>query len=101
MWHGWLLSSTAAGTRPGTIDTAFSVVILLLFPISFWIVLRIVAPEYFAIPNLRLKIASTVIVPAIAGLGFAVGEFKPHWLTCDEFKISGNDLPADCADAWL
>jgi hypothetical protein len=81
-----------------TIDGGFLVAMVMLYPIVFWIVLRLVAPDYFAIPNLRLKIASVAIVLALATLGYAVGELNYRFLSCSEFAVSGSDLPVDCAD---
>lgn len=42
---------------------------------------------------------TTVIVLVIALLGYGVGEFNGRFLSCNDFKVSGNDLPTNCADA--
>ncbi len=81
-----------------TSDGGFLIAMVMLYPIVFWIVLRLVAPDYFAIPNLRLKIMSVAIVLILAALGYAVGELNYRFLSCNEFAVSGNDLPADCND---
>lgn len=39
-------------------DGALFVLMIMLYPVAFWIVLRLLAPDYLAIPNLRLKIMS-------------------------------------------
>lgn len=60
--------------------------------------LRLVAPDCFSIPNRRLKVMSVVIVLVIALIAYGIGEQNSRFLSCNEFKVSGNDLPADCAD---
>ncbi|MGB5565582.1 MAG: hypothetical protein WBN93_04555 [Acidimicrobiia bacterium] len=81
-----------------TIDSVLFVLVVMLYPMVFWIVLRLVAPDYFSIPNRRLKVMSVVIVLFIALLGYGVGELNGRFLSCNEFKVSGNDLPTECAD---
>jgi hypothetical protein len=87
-----------AGSTASRIDGMLFIFVVMLYPMVFWIVLRLVAPDYFSIPNRRLKVMSVVIVIVIAFLGYSVGEQNGRFLSCDEFKVSGNDLPADCAD---
>jgi len=43
-------------------------------------------------------VMSVLIVVVIAAIGYGVGEENERFLTCDEFKVSGNDVPADCVD---
>ena len=93
-----LVPPDSFNTVTGTIDGAFLVGMVVLYPIVFWIVLRLVAPDYFAIPNRRLKIMSAVIVLVLATLGYAMGELNYRFLSCSEFAVSGNDLPADCVE---
>ena len=81
-----------------TIDSVLFILVVMLYPMVFWIVLRLLAPEYFPIPNRRLKVMSVVIVIVIAFLGYAVGEQNSRFKSCNEFRVSGNDLPANCTD---
>ena len=87
-----------AGSPASQIDGVLFILVVALYPMMFWIVLRLAAPDYFSIPNRRLKVMSVVIVIVIALVGYAIGEQNSRFLSCDEFKVSGNDLPADCAD---
>jgi hypothetical protein len=82
------------------IDSAFHVAMVMVYPIVFRVALRLVPPDYFAIPNLRLKTMSLAIMLVLATLGYAVGELSYRFLSCSEFAVSGNDLPTDCADGW-
>ena len=88
-----------SGQLTGTVDSGFLIAIIVIYPVAFWVVLRLMAPDYFDIPNLRLKIASFTIVIVVAGIGFLVGEFNNRFLSCEEFAVSGNYLPADCAES--
>jgi len=94
-----IFSERDSGQVTGTVDSGFLIAIIVIYPVAFWIVLRLMAPDYFEIPNLRLKIASFTIVLVIAGIAFLVGEFNNRFLSCEEFAVSGNDLPADCAES--
>lgn len=87
-----------ANTTASTIDSVLFVLVVTLYPVVFWIMLRLVAPDYFSIPNRRLKVMSVAIVLVIAVLGYGVGELNGRFLSCNEFRISGNDLPADCVE---
>ncbi len=40
-------------------------------------------------------VAGAVVVVAFAA-GYGIGARNDVLLTCDEFKVSGNDLPANC-----
>lgn len=86
------------GSAASQVDGVFFILVVILLPVVFWIVLRLIAPDYFSIPNRRLKVMSVLIVVVIAAIGYGVGEENERFLTCDEFKVSGNDVPADCVD---
>jgi hypothetical protein len=87
-----------AGSAASRIDGVLFIVVVGLLPMVVWIVLRLVAPDYFSIPNRRLKVMSVLIVLVISVIGYSVGEANGRFLTCDEFKVSGNDLPPNCVD---
>jgi len=87
-----------AGSPASRIDGILFILVVMLYPRVFWIVLRLVAPDCFSIPNRRLKVMSVVIVLVIALIAYGIGEQNSRFLSCNEFKVSGNDLPADCAD---
>ena len=96
----WIGFRTVA-SRPETgaaevVDWGFLVLTLLAAPVAFWVLLRLLAPGYFAMPNRRLKAASLIIVMIVATLGYTMGELNNHFLTCEDFAVSGNDLPDDC-----
>ena len=99
----WILFRLAfpvrdANSTASRVDGILFILVVMLYPMVLWIVLRLVAPDYFSIPNRRLKVMSVVIVIVIALVGYAIGEQNSRFLSCNEFKVSGNDLPADCAD---
>ena len=101
LWMGFRLIFPVQDARGLTadVDTGFFIAIILIYPVAFWIVLRLMAPNYFGIPNRRLKVASMAIVIVVSAMGYLVGEFNNRFLTCEEFAVSGNDLPADCAES--
>ena len=60
----------------------FFVLVVMLYPMVFWILLRLLAPDYFAIPNRRLKVMSIVIVLMIALLAPHTSTIEPWMPAC-------------------
>ncbi|MBQ0897235.1 hypothetical protein KBX37_29880 [Micromonospora sp. U56] len=65
-------------------------------PIVLWVVARILAPDYFTLPDQRARIAVVTVVAAVAVLGYVAGRFNDRLLTCEDFRVAGDDLPKNC-----
>jgi membrane-associated HD superfamily phosphohydrolase len=72
------------------------VAMLAVLPIVVWVVARLAAPQYFSLPDRRAKIAVIGIVAVVSLIGFAVGRFNDHFLTCEDFQVAGDDVPKGC-----
>jgi hypothetical protein len=85
--------------RPGyhTVDTVLALASLASLPVILWIVARLLAPDYFALRDRRLQIAAIAIIAVVTAIGYVVGLYNYRYLTCEDFTVSGNDTPANCA----
>jgi hypothetical protein len=72
------------------------ITVVAVLPIIAWVLARLLAPTYFTLPDRRTKVAVIVIVAVVTVLGFAVGRFNNHLLTCEDFKVAGDDVPTNC-----
>jgi hypothetical protein len=70
--------------------------IMVCVPFILWAAARIVAPDYFALPTRRLKIAALSIVVLVAVTGVLVGQFNFRFTTCHEYDVSGDNTPSNC-----
>lgn len=77
-------------------DRVLVVAIAATLPFVIWIIARLLAPDYFALPSRRARIAVVAIITVVALFGFAVGRLNTHFLTCEDFQIAGDDEPKGC-----
>ncbi|MBA4492589.1 hypothetical protein [Paracoccus sp. S1E-3] len=60
------------------------------------IVMPIAMPEVMAVRGRRQTLNLLVLTVAIAVASFAIGYRNDLFMTCEDFKVSGNDLPTNC-----
>jgi hypothetical protein len=72
---------------------------VLALPVIFWVIARLLAPDYFALPGRRLKVGVASTVAIVALTGYLVGENNRHFITCEEFELAGDDPPPNCVPA--
>ncbi|MEV0269424.1 hypothetical protein AB0H43_11640 [Hamadaea sp. NPDC050747] len=81
------------------IDVLLIGLVLLTLPVTLWVVARILAPEYFELSTLRLRLASAGIILVVAVAGLLTGQFNDHVVNCHDFVVAGDDTPANCLNA--
>ncbi|WP_034592981.1 hypothetical protein [Hamadaea tsunoensis] len=99
VWLAWRLIVPIGGHWHSVyrvIDSALITLVLVTLPVTLWAVARIVAPEYFELSTLRLRLASAAIVVVVAVAGLLTGQFNNHVVTCQDFIVAGDDTPANC-----
>jgi hypothetical protein len=88
--------ATEAGPAVRVVEGILVVATILTSPVVLWVVARLLAPDYFILPGRRVKIALLVIVATVALIGYLVGRYNYHFLTCEEFLVAGDNAPANC-----
>ncbi|WP_074315597.1 hypothetical protein [Micromonospora cremea] len=78
-------------------DQVLNVAALAVVPFVTAILLRLLAPRYFTLPGLRLKLTVAAIVATVALAGFLVGNFNYRFVTCADFIVAGEEPPSNCA----
>ena len=73
-------------------------VLLIALPYSIYLWAILVTPDFESIGHRFLQWALIGLLVVIGFVGFAVGRNNDLFLTCDDFRVSGNDLPANCAE---
>ena len=71
-------------------------VALLTLPYMLYVVVLMTTPDLINLRSKSLVVALFGIVIFIGAMGFAVGRNNHLFLTCHDFRVSGNDLPARC-----
>jgi hypothetical protein len=95
----WMLADFFSGddaTSAGLFDAIY-LISLLALPYLVYVVAKLISPDYFQLKGLRLRGGVVVIVLAVFGAGVFVGAQNQRFLTCEDFRLSGNDLPPNCA----
>ncbi|TCN31683.1 hypothetical protein EV644_12654 [Kribbella orskensis] len=96
----WILLTwlSPADTSPGH-DVLFwlgVVVTLAGFPAMVALVLVMVVPGVESVRRPRDTVVAVGAIALVVVLSFALGTQHPHLLTCEDFKVSGNDQPVNC-----
>ena len=72
---------------------------LACFPYVIYMAVSIVYPDLLRITQLAPRIAIGVIIAGLVSAGFVAGRNHPHFLTCEDFALSGNYVPENCTPA--
>jgi len=97
LWLG--LAILDAPEQGGVLDegvyVAAMAVTVICLPFIAWILISAINPDFLELSSSG-KVTIVVTVLVFAAAGWALGYRNSAFLTCDDFKISGNDLPANC-----
>jgi hypothetical protein len=64
-------------------------------PFVAWLLVSTINPDFRDLPRSNKLTVGTAVVVFFA-IGFFLGARNDVLLTCDDFKVSGNDLPSNC-----
>ncbi len=82
---------------PGGLLVALNVSVLLIsLPLAIYIATELFNPQFFQLSEARLKFALVIAVVAVLWLGYYAGVNNDAILTCGDFRIAGDDTPANC-----
>jgi hypothetical protein len=80
------------------IATAFAlVVVLVASPLTVWVLARIMWPDFEQTSTPRQRWLILGVVVGVGVVAFLLGLNQEHFLTCEDFTISGNSEPP----AWV
>ena len=81
------------------LDLVAIVAVLIGIPFTLWVLVRIIWPDFATQSRRRTKwlIAGTIL--GVIVISFALGANQAHFLTCEDFVISGNSEPPGCTPA--
>lgn len=96
----WIVAAWIGG--PANQDTGADVLFVLTIvvtvislPFVASVLVSVINPDFVGLPTRnRIAVLAGVLVFALAGYG--LGARNDMFLNCDDFKVSGNDLPANC-----
>ena len=71
----------------------------LTLPYLLYVVIVAVVPDIDRLKHPKLRVALVGIVLVMAIAGFVIGKNHPLFLTCENFKVGGHDMPRNCRDA--
>ena len=91
----WVNNNTEADNAEAILEGVTLAVTLVALPFAGWFVITAINTEFANLPG-KHKAAVVGTVALFLVLGFAFGARNDIILTCDDFKVSGNDLPANC-----
>ncbi len=74
------------------------IVTLIVLPAVAWVLVTVVNTDFAELPG-RKKGVVIATVGLFIVIGFAFGARNDMFLDCEDFKISGNDLPVNCVPA--
>ena len=100
----WLVARFAAPLGHGSppehvLDLVLMGLTLASVPFTFLAVTRVVAPDFFALPNLRLKAVAVAIVVLVAIAGYLIGTFNYRFTTCQDYVLAGDNKPSNCSSS--
>ena len=85
----------ASGDR--FVFTVTVIVTLIALPFVAWNLVTAINADFAELPNRNKGIAISALAIFFV-LGAVLGANNDAFLTCQDFKVSGNDLPADCLE---
>lgn len=74
-------------------------VVLIASPLTVWVLARILWPDFGENSTRRQRWLIVGVVLGIAVAAFLLGVNQEHFLTCQDFTISGNSEPPGCVQA--
>ena len=71
----------------------------LTLPYLLYIIIVAVVPDIDRLKHLKLRVALFGIILVTAIACFLIGKNHPLFLTCENFKVGGHDIPRNCRNA--
>lgn len=72
---------------------------LVTFPYLLYVIILAVVPDIERLKHPKLHVALLGILVVMAAAGYGLGTHHDLFLTCDNFKTGGHDIPENCRAA--
>ncbi len=99
----WLLIEATTDTSATTAfwdDRALlvlsAVIVLFTLPYLIYVLVLLAVPDIDQLRTPVLRYVLIGLVTAMAFAGVAIGKNHPVFLTCNDFKVAGDDIPDNC-----
>ena len=94
----WINSNTDADNAEAVLTGVTLAVTFVALPFAGWVLITAINADFANLPRSH-KAAVVGTVAVFLVVGFVLGARNDVLLTCDDFKVSGNDLPANCVQS--
>ncbi|MDJ0792252.1 MAG: hypothetical protein QNJ71_10185 [Acidimicrobiia bacterium] len=91
----WINNNTEADNAEAILSGVTLAVTFVALPLAGWVLITAINTEFANLPRTH-KTAVIATVAVFLVVGFLFGARNDLVLTCDDFKVSGNDLPPNC-----
>ena len=73
------------------------VAVLVCFPYVAYVIVSAIYPDFTRMNRTAPKAGIALVVGIMVLAGYLVGSYHDHFLTCEDFEMSGQHVPADCS----
>ena len=100
----WLLVGLANRAAPDEILIRHAltilgfIVVLGCFPYVAYVIISVIYPDFTRMQKIKPKIGIVVVFVTMAIVGYLIGASHYRFITCEDFEISGQFVPANCAE---
>ena len=74
-----------------------SIAVLIITPYLGFVLVSILYPEFTRIKEAGPKFGIILIIVVMTISGYLIGSNHDHFLSCNDFEISGNHVPRNCS----
>jgi hypothetical protein len=98
----WVLVSLANRAAPDELLFRHALTILgfaavlVSFPYVIYVITSVIYPDFTKMNRAAPKVGIAAVVGTMVLAGYLVGANHGHFLTCEDFKLSGQHVPTDC-----
>lgn len=99
----WVLVGLANRTAPDEILIRHALTILGFlavlgcFPYIAYVITSVIYPDFTRMDRAAPKVGIALVIGIMVLVGYLVGSYHDHFLTCEDFEVSGQHVPADCS----
>jgi len=100
----WLLVGLANRAAPDEILFRHALTILgflaviVCFPYVVYVITSAIYPDFTKMDRAAPKVGIVLVIGTMVLMGYLVGSHHEHFLTCEDFEIAGQHVPADCSE---